>query len=163
MLSNYVANQLSLSFDASQTEIFISQPTDISHHLTKLRKLFDIMETFLGRTKFIACDHVSNENNRNLITLFLSLLCRLIPKHDNCSLSLSLVKNIKVTVADLSVVATVSTINILLRVDADKWPRLAAWFAVMQTRPSYRNANEPGLKRLRAMVEAVAKCELAAE
>lgn len=101
-----------------QTEIFAKQTADISHHLSRLSKLYDVMETFLQRSEFIAGQ--------------------------------------RMTIADLSVVATVSTVNLLLRVRSDKWPRLAAWFDRMQSRPSYRKYNVPGLGNLRAAIERLA-------
>lgn len=130
-----------------QTEIFATKPTDISHHLVRLSKLFDVMETFLGSTKYIAGDFVSVF----LYNLHVFLHCA--SNRTTCQM----------TIADLSVVATVSTINMILCVDAAKWPRLHAWFNGMRERPSYRQHNEPGLRRLRAMVAMVAKFDLTAE
>lgn len=66
----------------------------------------------------------------------------------------------QMTIADLSIVATLSTVNMILPVDADKWPRLAKWFARMRERQSYKTANEPGLGRLHGIVKNITKCQL---
>lgn len=42
-----------------QTEIFKKQPTDISHHLTKLTEIFDYLEFFLKENNYMAGNQVS--------------------------------------------------------------------------------------------------------
>lgn len=64
------------------------------------------------------------------------------------------------TIADLSIVATLSTVNMLLPVDADQWPELAAWFGGMRVRNCYAKANAPGLGKLHEILSGLAKCDL---
>ncbi|XP_058057842.1 glutathione S-transferase E14-like [Anopheles bellator] len=54
------------------------------------------------------------------------------------------------TVADFSVVATVSTLNLILPIDGDRWPRVHGWLETMRALPYYAEANGVGLEKLRA-------------
>lgn len=51
------------------------------------------------------------------------------------------------TIADLSIVATVSTLAIFVPVTETDWPKLHAWFQQMKDRPSYQ-CNLAGLSKL---------------
>lgn len=112
--------------------------------------MFDVLETFLGRTKFVATDYVCTLDRSTYVQYY----------HRYILISDSTHSSSQMTIADVSVVATVSTINIILPVDAVKWPKLGAWFDRMRVRPAYRERNVPGLRRLRAIVASVAKFEL---
>lgn len=58
------------------------------------------------------------------------------------------------TIADLSVVTIVSTIDMLVPVTAEKWPKLHNWwYNHMQKLPYYEKANQKGLAALKEWVQ----------
>ncbi|KAJ6637469.1 Glutathione S-transferase E14 [Pseudolycoriella hygida] len=57
-----------------------------------------------------------------------------------------------ITIADFSVVATLSTVNLVQPVNDNQFPKLAKWFQNMKQRPSYVSGNVPGLQKLRAIL-----------
>nr|ATE81124.1 glutathione S-transferase [Helicoverpa armigera] len=67
----------------------------------------------------------------------------------------------KLTLADLSLVATVSTID-AVDISLKEYPNVEKWFELVKaTAPGYQEANEAGLKAFRAMVAQLkAKTEL---
>lgn len=55
------------------------------------------------------------------------------------------------TIADFSIVTIVSTIDMILPVTADKWPKLHHWwYNEMKALPYYEKANAEGLAALKA-------------
>ncbi|ETN60212.1 glutathione S-transferase, epsilon class [Anopheles darlingi] len=54
------------------------------------------------------------------------------------------------TVADFSIVATVSTLDLILPINGVRWPRVHEWFEVMRALTYYEQANQVGLQKLRA-------------
>lgn len=119
-----------------QTEIFSSNPTNIDAHLVRLAELYEVMETFLKHSSFMAGNHVSELKFKGTHQLNHFFLCSL-----------------QMSIADLAIMATVSTVNILLTMNASKWPKLDAWYGVMQARQSVRTRNDPGVRRLHTQVE----------
>lgn len=57
------------------------------------------------------------------------------------------------TIADISIVATLSTLNLVQPVDDAKFPLLLKWFDKMKKYPFYAAANIAGLKKLRAILQ----------
>ncbi|XP_052894544.1 glutathione S-transferase E14-like isoform X2 [Anopheles moucheti] len=53
------------------------------------------------------------------------------------------------SVADLAIVATLSTLDLLMPIKADRWPRVNEWFKEMQLLPYYNDQNRVGLDKLR--------------
>lgn len=58
------------------------------------------------------------------------------------------------TIADISIVTIVSTVDMLLRVTEDNWPRLLAWWNQMRQLPCYSKSNFEGLLQLKSIVQA---------
>lgn len=57
------------------------------------------------------------------------------------------------TIADLSVVTTLSTVDLMFHVTEDKWRHLHKWFCGMKSLPAYAECNEIGLKNLKETME----------
>uniref|UniRef100_A0A182JB98 glutathione transferase n=1 Tax=Anopheles atroparvus TaxID=41427 RepID=A0A182JB98_ANOAO len=55
----------------------------------------------------------------------------------------------RLSVADFSIVATVSTLALIMPVRADRWPNIHGWFERMKALPYYETANATGLEKLR--------------
>lgn len=62
----------------------------------------------------------------------------------------------QVTVADFCIVATASTIDILVPIDEQKYPNLAKWYAKIQKHPSFE-AGRAGLQAMKEMIENALK------
>lgn len=60
------------------------------------------------------------------------------------------------TIADISAVATLSTIELMFPITAAQWPTLSTWLVVMKSLPEYE-MNEKGLQKLKAAVEECGK------
>lgn len=60
------------------------------------------------------------------------------------------------TIADFSIVAAVSTTNLLVPVDKNKYPNVAQWFSKMQELPSFE-AGRAGLQEAKEMFENALK------
>ncbi|XP_053672087.1 uncharacterized protein LOC128722449 [Anopheles nili] len=58
----------------------------------------------------------------------------------------------RLSVADFSIVATLSTLNLLVPVTAERWPRVFEWFEEMQKLPYYSEQNSAGLEKMRKML-----------
>uniref|UniRef100_A0A182LRU1 glutathione transferase n=1 Tax=Anopheles culicifacies TaxID=139723 RepID=A0A182LRU1_9DIPT len=56
------------------------------------------------------------------------------------------------SVADLAIVATLSTLNLLVPIEANRWPRVHEWFKEMQALPYYNEQNSVGLEKLRGIL-----------
>ena len=63
----------------------------------------------------------------------------------------------EMSIADFSVVATLSTLDLLLPVDQEKFPKLGIWFEKMKTLPYYRTANQKGLDDLKRKLASKSK------
>lgn len=57
------------------------------------------------------------------------------------------------TIADFSLIATVTTSDILIPVDAKKYPKITAWIKKISALPYYA-ANKNGLDKLRGLIQA---------
>lgn len=64
------------------------------------------------------------------------------------------------TIADFSIVATMSSLNIICKVDETKWPKVIAWWNKLKDLPYYFEGNEKGLIDLRNRIEKYTKFEL---
>ncbi|XP_053614440.1 glutathione S-transferase 1-like [Plodia interpunctella] len=58
----------------------------------------------------------------------------------------------RLTLADISIVATVSTLDIFVAV-TDKFPQLQNWFSRMQETEFYQKANAPGLEQIKGYLK----------
>lgn len=58
-----------------------------------------------------------------------------------------------VTVADISCVSTINTIQRLVPIDADLYPRLSIWLDRMAELPGYHDINDEGCKMLAERLE----------
>ncbi|KAL5292740.1 GstE2.2 family protein [Megaselia abdita] len=83
--------------------------------ITNLRNAFDMMEKFLGQTKFIAGDNV--------------------------------------TIADISCVATVSTLVNFVEITPSDYPKLHKWFNVMKGLEFYKKENQIGSEWFSSMIK----------
>ncbi|KAL5286781.1 hypothetical protein ACFFRR_008035 [Megaselia abdita] len=63
----------------------------------------------------------------------------------------------EMTIADLSVVTTLSTVDLMFRVTEDKWRHLFKWFARMKSLPEYSECNTVGLNHLKETMERFGK------
>nr|AIH07590.1 glutathione S-transferase epsilon 15 [Spodoptera litura] len=59
----------------------------------------------------------------------------------------------KLTVADISCVATVSTLNELLHIDEAMYPNICAWVKRCAEHEFYKNGNQPGLMEFRRLLK----------
>jgi len=64
------------------------------------------------------------------------------------------------TIADISIVATLSTVNLVQSVDNEKFPLLAAWFNKMRSYQFYVNGNIPGLRKLREILQGQSSIQI---
>ncbi|KFB39334.1 AGAP009190-PA-like protein [Anopheles sinensis] len=55
----------------------------------------------------------------------------------------------RLSVADFSIVATVSTLDLIMPIKADRWPNVRGWFERMKALPYYQTENQIGLEKLR--------------
>uniref|UniRef100_A0A182JUQ0 glutathione transferase n=1 Tax=Anopheles christyi TaxID=43041 RepID=A0A182JUQ0_9DIPT len=55
----------------------------------------------------------------------------------------------QLSVADFAIVATLSTVNIVVPLVPDRWPRVCEWFGLMEALPYYSEQNRVGLETLR--------------
>ncbi|XP_058449272.1 uncharacterized protein LOC131429241 [Malaya genurostris] len=61
----------------------------------------------------------------------------------------------KLTVADFSIVATLSTAESVCPISSSRWPKVKAWYEEMQKLPYYNDANQVGLTKLRAKLNSI--------
>lgn len=61
-----------------------------------------------------------------------------------------------ITIADFSTVATASTTNLLVPIDAKIYPNVAKWFAKMQEHPTFE-VSRAGLQEAKEMFENALK------
>lgn len=67
----------------------------------------------------------------------------------------------QLTIADLSIVTIVSTVDMLAPVKADKWPKLHNWWNnQMKQLPYYETANHDGLLALKSLVQCSTDYEI---
>lgn len=57
------------------------------------------------------------------------------------------------SIADIAIVGTLSTLNLVQPVDGVRFPSLAKWFEKMKRFPFYVTGNVPGLQKLRAILQ----------
>ncbi|KAJ8954080.1 hypothetical protein NQ318_004385 [Aromia moschata] len=62
-----------------------------------------------------------------------------------------------VTLADFSVVTSVTAMDILVPIDAQKFPKITGWIKKMQALPYYAEANQVGLDALKRVIESKLK------
>ncbi|XP_030753906.1 glutathione S-transferase 1-like [Sitophilus oryzae] len=61
----------------------------------------------------------------------------------------------ELTIADFSLVATVSSTNsVLVPVASNTYPKITAWLARMQSLPYYNNANQVGVDMFKGMIQS---------
>ncbi|XP_055921900.1 glutathione S-transferase E14 [Eupeodes corollae] len=65
----------------------------------------------------------------------------------------------KMSIADLSFLTTLSTVDLMFPITAEKWPRLNEWFKDMKHTlgATYSECNVTGLEKLRDMIEKMGK------
>ncbi|KAJ8924956.1 hypothetical protein NQ315_001121 [Exocentrus adspersus] len=59
----------------------------------------------------------------------------------------------QLTIADFSVVATLTTANVLVPIASNRFPKISQWLSRMQALPYYREANQVGLDKFAVMVK----------
>lgn len=77
---------------------------------------------------------------------------KIIEAYDYLEVYLSKTKYIatdELSIADFSIVATLSTLDILLQAETERWPNVKRWFAAMKRLPYYQTANQIGLDKLK--------------
>lgn len=60
-----------------------------------------------------------------------------------------------ITLADISAVSTISTINIMVPLDVNKFPKIAEWWENIKAKEWYQKANVPGLTQFEAIFKTV--------
>ncbi|XP_075146837.1 glutathione S-transferase 1-like [Haematobia irritans] len=60
----------------------------------------------------------------------------------------------QMTIADFSVIATVTSLVAFLQIDGSKYPKLTAWIKRMESLPYYQEANGKGAQQLMAMIKS---------
>lgn len=58
------------------------------------------------------------------------------------------------TIADFSIVATVSSANAILPLASNRFPKIFEWWARLQTLPYYKEANEEGLDAFTGLIKS---------
>lgn len=58
------------------------------------------------------------------------------------------------TLADLSIIATLSSANALVPIASNRFPKIAEWMVRMQALPYYAEANQVGLDKFVGMVKS---------
>lgn len=58
------------------------------------------------------------------------------------------------TIADLSIVATLSTVLLVVPFDKD-YPNITKWFTKMKELPYYKDGNQVGLDKLKALLDKI--------
>lgn len=59
-----------------------------------------------------------------------------------------------VTIADFSIVTTLTTANVLVPIASNRFPKISEWLANMQTLPYYASVNQTGLDQFAALVKS---------
>ncbi|KMY93457.1 uncharacterized protein Dsimw501_GD10955, isoform D [Drosophila simulans] len=118
---------------------------DVAHHERKLTEAYTIMERYLENSDFMAGPQVKKRAAH-----LIAIPCR-------CGGSIKsrispLFPRFQLTLADLSIVTTLSTVNLMFPLS--QFPRLRRWFTAMQQLDAYE-ANCSGLAKLRQTMESV--------
>lgn len=58
----------------------------------------------------------------------------------------------QLTIADFSIISTVSSLEVFVKVDTTKYPRIAAWFKRLQKLPYYEEANVNGARTFESFI-----------
>lgn len=66
----------------------------------------------------------------------------------------------ELTIADFSIVASFSTISLVLAFPEAKYPNVQKWFKNMQQLPYYQKANQEGLDALEKVMQEICAGEL---
>lgn len=64
------------------------------------------------------------------------------------------------TIADFSIVASFSTISLVLSFPEEKYPNVQKWFKTMQQLPYYQKGNQEGLDALEKVMEEICAGQL---
>nr|WCC58235.1 glutathione S-transferase [Pharsalia antennata] len=60
----------------------------------------------------------------------------------------------QLTIADFSIVTTLTTANILVPIASNRFPKISEWLAKMQALPYYASANQVGLDQFAALIKS---------
>ncbi|XP_060520798.1 uncharacterized protein LOC132698622 [Cylas formicarius] len=60
----------------------------------------------------------------------------------------------QLTIADLSLLATATTADALIPIDAQKYPKITAWIKKLKALPYYKKANEEGLQGIAGFIKS---------
>ncbi|KAG5887918.1 hypothetical protein JTB14_003015 [Gonioctena quinquepunctata] len=60
----------------------------------------------------------------------------------------------KLSLADLSIIATLTSANVLVPIASNRYPKTTEWMSKMQTLPYYEKANQTGLNKFIGMVKS---------
>nr|XP_023027372.1 glutathione S-transferase 1-like [Leptinotarsa decemlineata] len=60
----------------------------------------------------------------------------------------------KLSLADLSIIATISSANVLVPIASNRFPKTTEWISKMQALPYYEEANQTGLNKFIGMVKS---------
>lgn len=66
----------------------------------------------------------------------------------------------KMTIADLSIVATLSTTDLIIPVNRDRWPKVSTWYNQMKKLPYYQGANQEGVENLKSKINQFTKIKI---
>lgn len=112
---------------------------DYSVHKGNIEEAYDCLEKFLLKNKFVAGPQVKYKP-RNGHT----------DTNHQC---------LQLTIADLAILPTASTLDYLFPITADKWPKIVQWFGEMKKLPYYDEINQKGLDELKVMIQVFLKKE----
>ncbi|KAH8245864.1 hypothetical protein KR038_006368 [Drosophila bunnanda] len=110
---------------------------DVAHHERKLTEAYGIMERYLEKSNYMAGEQV-RELRGGAVQSSLEFHLLLL--------------RFQLTLADLSLVTTLSTVNLMFPLT--RFPRLQRWFTAMQQLDAYEG-NCTGLEKLRQTMEAI--------
>ena len=60
----------------------------------------------------------------------------------------------ELSIADFSLVTTITTLDAIVPITQDKFPNIKEWISRMESLPYYSDANEPGLTKIRTLIKA---------
>lgn len=60
----------------------------------------------------------------------------------------------ELTLADLSIIATISSANVLVPIASNRFPKITEWMSRMQQLPYYHEANQVGLDKFTGMIRS---------
>lgn len=64
---------------------------------------------------------------------------------------------LQLTIGDLAILPTLSTLEYFFPIREDKWPNIVRWYAELRKLPYYEEANQKGLDELKGFLSEIMK------